>query len=49
VMLLRAGVSEDRIRAWESGEGEPTVAKLRALAKLYQRPMSVFFLPKPPC
>jgi Zn-dependent peptidase ImmA (M78 family)/transcriptional regulator with XRE-family HTH domain len=44
----RAGVSEARLQAWESGEGEPTVAKLRALAKLYQRPLSVFFLPKPP-
>jgi len=45
---IRAGVSEDRIRAWESGAAEPTVAKLRALAKLYQRPLSVFFLHKPP-
>jgi len=44
----RAGVSEERVLAWESGEAEPTVAKLRALAKLYQRPLSVFFLPKPP-
>jgi Zn-dependent peptidase ImmA (M78 family)/DNA-binding XRE family transcriptional regulator len=44
----RAGVSEARILAWESGEEEPTVAKLRALAKLYQRPLSVFFLPRPP-
>jgi Zn-dependent peptidase ImmA (M78 family)/DNA-binding XRE family transcriptional regulator len=44
----RAGVSEDRVQAWESGAEEPTLAKLRALAKLYQRPLSVFFLPKPP-
>jgi Zn-dependent peptidase ImmA (M78 family)/DNA-binding XRE family transcriptional regulator len=44
----RAGVSEDRVRAWESGEAEPTVAKLRALARLYQRPLSVFFLPEAP-
>lgn len=44
----RAGVSVERLEAWESGEAEPTVAKLRALAKLYQRPLSVFFLPKPP-
>ncbi len=45
---IRAGVTEDRLRAWESGEAEPTVAKLRALAKLYQRPLSIFFLPNPP-
>lgn len=44
----RAGVSEARVQSWESGEQEPTVAKLRALAKLYQRPLSVFFLPEPP-
>jgi Zn-dependent peptidase ImmA (M78 family)/transcriptional regulator with XRE-family HTH domain len=44
----RAGVSQERVQAWESGEEEPTLAKLRALAKLYQRPLSVFFLPKPP-
>ncbi len=44
----RAGVDDDRIRAWESGAAEPTVAKLRALAKLYQRSFAVFFLPEPP-
>ncbi|WP_420179848.1 ImmA/IrrE family metallo-endopeptidase [Paenarthrobacter sp. TA1.8] len=44
----RAGVTEDRILLWESGDQEPTVAKARALAKLYQRPFSVLFLPEPP-
>lgn len=44
----RAGVSEDRLLAWEKGPSEPTLAKLRALAKLYQRPISVFFLDEPP-
>ena len=44
----RAGVSAERVAAWEAGEAEPTVAKLRALAKLYQRPLAVFFLPQPP-
>jgi Zn-dependent peptidase ImmA (M78 family)/transcriptional regulator with XRE-family HTH domain len=44
----RAGVTVDRVQAWEAGEAEPTVAKLRELAKLYQRPLSVFFLPEPP-
>jgi Zn-dependent peptidase ImmA (M78 family)/DNA-binding XRE family transcriptional regulator len=44
----RAGVSEERIREWEAGGAEPTVAKLRALAKLYQRSFAVFFLPEPP-
>lgn len=44
----RAGVSEDRIILWETGEQEPTIAKARALAKLYQRPFSILFLPSPP-
>lgn len=44
----RAGVTTERLAAWEAGEAEPTVAKLRALAKLYQRPLAVFFLPEPP-
>lgn len=44
----RAGVSAERILAWEDGQAEPTLAKLRALAKLYQRPISVFFLDSPP-
>ena len=48
VAAQRAGVSTDRVLAWETGEAEPTVAKLRALAKLYQRPLAVFFLPEPP-
>ena len=44
----RAGVSVERVQAWEAGEAEPTVAKLRALGKLYQRPLAIFFLPEPP-
>lgn len=44
----RAGVTTERVEAWEAGEAEPTVAKLRVLAKLYQRPLAVFFLPEPP-
>jgi transcriptional regulator with XRE-family HTH domain len=44
----RAAVSTDRVEAWERGDAEPTVAKLRALAKLYQRSLAVFFLPEPP-
>jgi len=44
----RAGVPVERIEAWEVGQSEPTVAKLRALAQLYQRPLAVFFLPEPP-
>jgi len=48
VAAQQAGVGTDRVLAWETGEAEPTVAKLRTLAKLYQRPLAVFFLPEPP-
>ena len=44
----RAVVPMERIIAWEVGEEQPTVAKLRQLAKLYGRPLAVFFLPEPP-
>jgi len=44
----RAGITTERLLEWEQGVGEPTLAKLRALATLYQRPLSVFLLPEPP-
>ncbi len=44
----RARVTPNRLEDWERGASEPTVAKLRQLAKLYQRPFAVFFLPEPP-
>lgn len=44
----RAAVSPDRLAGWEAGDGEPTIAKLRSLASLYQRSLGVFFLPRPP-
>ena len=44
----RAGVAVERLLSWEDGSAEPTLAKLRALAAMYQRPLSVFLLPEPP-
>lgn len=45
-----AGVTEDRIAAWEDPANDdlPTIAKLRALADKYKRPLSVFYLPEKP-
>lgn len=45
---VRAQVTVERLVGWENGEAEPTLAKLRDLAALYQRPLSVFLLPEPP-
>ena len=44
----RASVPPERLAAWEAGEAEPTVAKLRLLAGYYLQPLAVFFLPEPP-
>lgn len=44
----KLGVSEDRLPAWETGEGRPTINQLRKMAEVYKRPLAVFFLPEPP-
>lgn len=44
----RVGVSVEKLVAWESGEEKPSVAKARQLAKIYKRPLAVFYLPAPP-
>lgn len=41
-------VSEQKISNWESGISKPSIPQLRKLAKLYKRPIAIFFLPKPP-
>lgn len=38
----------DVIRAWETGQGAPTISQLRELGKAYKRPIAVFFLAAPP-
>lgn len=43
-----AKVTETTLEAWEAGEDYPSIAKLRMLAKLYKRPLSVFYLPERP-
>jgi Zn-dependent peptidase ImmA (M78 family)/transcriptional regulator with XRE-family HTH domain len=44
----RIGVTEERLEQWESGKTRPTIAQLRGLAAVYQRPLAVFFLSEPP-
>ncbi|HZR30651.1 MAG TPA: XRE family transcriptional regulator [Terriglobales bacterium] len=47
----KAGVSKERLEAWESEQEEsqkPTFAQLRTLAVAYKRPLAVFYLPEPP-
>ena len=42
------GTTPDRLALWEEGQEQITVAKLRDAARVYKRPLSVFFLPEPP-
>jgi Zn-dependent peptidase ImmA (M78 family)/DNA-binding XRE family transcriptional regulator len=44
----RVQVKPEVLAAWETGEARPTMTKLRTLANLYKRSLSVFFLPQPP-
>ncbi len=41
-------ITTDRLAEWEAGEDAPTVAQLRAAARVYRRPLAVFFLNEPP-
>src|ERR1700686_4402232 len=44
----RLQVKEERVAAWESGEPQPTFRQIEQLAAFLRRPLSVFFLPRPP-
>ena len=44
----RLNVKQERLLAWERGEGKPTVRQAQGLARFYRRPFGVFFLPQPP-
>jgi Zn-dependent peptidase ImmA (M78 family)/transcriptional regulator with XRE-family HTH domain len=44
----RLQVKEERVAAWEKGERQPTFRQVEELAKFLHRPLSVFFLPRPP-
>lgn len=43
-------VKPERYQAWENENEdlEPTIKQLRRIAKLYKRPVSLFYLPEPP-
>lgn len=44
----RLSVKPERLLAWERGDLKPTVRQAQELAKFYQRPFGLFFLPQPP-
>jgi Zn-dependent peptidase ImmA (M78 family)/DNA-binding XRE family transcriptional regulator len=44
----KAAVRVERLQAWEQGDDRPTVNQVRTLARIYKRPVAVFYLPEPP-
>ncbi|MBA3353724.1 MAG: ImmA/IrrE family metallo-endopeptidase [Blastocatellia bacterium] len=44
----RLQVKEERFAAWETGDRQPTFRQVQQLAAFFRRPLSVFFLPRPP-
>ena len=44
----RLQVTEERVRAWETGDRQPTLRQLQELARFVHRPLGVFFMPRPP-
>ena len=44
----RLQVKEERVAEWEAGERQPTMRQVENLARMFHRPLSVFFMPRPP-
>lgn len=44
----KIGTSTGRVQDWETGDRRPTIRQLRELARVYRRPLAVFYLPEPP-
>ena len=44
----RLQVKEERVAAWEAGQRQPTLRQVENLARFFHRPLSVFFMPRPP-
>lgn len=44
----RLNVKEERVAEWEAGERQPTLKQVENLARFLHRPLSVFFMPRPP-
>lgn len=44
----KLAVKPERLAEWESGGRQPTMRQIETLAKVYHRPLSLFFQSKPP-
>ena len=48
VAARKLKVTVATVDAWEDGSRAPSLAQLRKMARLYKRPLAVFYLPEPP-
>jgi len=48
VAAKKADVKPEKLAKWEVGEARPSIPQLRKLARVYKRPLAVFYLPAPP-
>ncbi len=44
----KATVKPEKLTAWEAGDDRPSIPQLRKLARVYRRPIALFYLSKPP-
>src|ERR1051326_4159378 len=44
----RLQVKQEHVAAWEAGERQPTLRQVEKLARFFHRPLSVFFMARPP-
>ena len=44
----KANARPEALASWEEGHSRPTIPQLRELARVYKRPLAVFYLPEPP-
>ena len=48
IVAKKLQVKEDKLVAWEKGEQKPTFHQIENLAHVFRRPLSLFFMPRPP-
>ena len=41
-------IDQERLKAWENGTEQPSIAQLKKIAKLYKTHISIFYLAEPP-
>lgn len=44
----KATVKPEKLAAWEAGDDRPSIPQLRKLARVFRRPIALFYLSKPP-